>query len=329
MFSSMNILFLFLFLFLANSPCLLLAQPPQPTSHITILGSVYCDVCYYNTFSKHSYFLPGVDVHVQCKLKASSPRTTEQISFAVNRTTDRYGMYKLDIPSVDGVDCTEDPTIQSFCQASLIGSTVSACNVPSTRSTSTEVTVKSKQNNACTYTLGALSYKPPRRNVTLCGNERLESENSWNTSKFFLPYIPPYVLPWPTFPQFPPLPQIPPLPQFPPLPQLPPLPQFPPLPQLPPFPSFPLPPLPPFTASPNPPSLPFPFPPIPPLTPPSALLSPPPPPEFNLGDPRTWIPNNPILSPPPPPPVFNFWDPRTWIPHSPPSPPTNPTSQHP
>ncbi|KAG8383316.1 hypothetical protein BUALT_Bualt05G0172000 [Buddleja alternifolia] len=256
MFSLASLLFL-----VVNSliyyPYLLLAddQPPQPTSRmITILGSVYCDVCYHNSFSKHSYFLPGVDVHVQCKLKASSPRTAEQISFSVNRTTDRYGMYKVDIPSVDGVDCTPDPPIQSFCQATLIGSTdsvsASSCNVPSTRSSSTEITLKSKQNNVCSYTLGSLSYKPLIRNFSLCGRargkERLESAtNSWNSSKTFLPYIPPYVFPWP---------QLPPLPQFPPLPPLPPLP---------PFPSFPFPP------TTNPPSLPFPFPPLPPFTPPA------------------------------------------------------------
>ncbi|KAL0447271.1 UNVERIFIED_CONTAM: hypothetical protein Slati_1855000 [Sesamum latifolium] len=164
---------MYLFFFLANSVAQPQPQPPppQPTSHITILGSVYCDVCYRNTFSKHSYFLSGVDVHVQCRLKASSTRTTEEISFSVNRTTDRYGTYKVDIPSLDGVDCTHVATIHSFCQASLIATSVSGCNVPSTRSNSTEITVKSKQNNImCTYTLGALSYKPFTPNVSLCGN---------------------------------------------------------------------------------------------------------------------------------------------------------------
>ncbi|KAL2560035.1 proline-rich protein 4-like [Forsythia ovata] len=346
----MDPVFIFLLATLFIFSSLVQAEPPKPTSHITIIGSVYCDVCFDNTFAKYSYFLPGVDVHVQCKFKASSPGTTEQIAFSVNRTTNKYGMYKLDIPSVDGVDCAEDPSIQTFCHANLIGSTISACNVPGLKSMSSEITVKSRQNNLCVYTLGALSYTPRTRNVTLCGKNKMD----FNSSKFFLPLIPPYGFVWPPlpqlppFPQFPPLPQLPPLPQFPPLPQLPPLPQFPPLPHLPPLPQFP-----PFTSSPfpKPPSLPFPFPPLPPFTPTPAQHSPPTPPSFNLGDPKTWIPNNPLLSSPPPPafnlgdprtwipknpllsspppPAFNFQDPRTWLPHIPTSPPTNPNSHLP
>ncbi|KAK4423966.1 hypothetical protein Salat_1979500 [Sesamum alatum] len=196
MFPFFNIVYLFFFLAnpFINYPVLLLAQPPQPTSssHITILGSVYCDVCYRNTFSKHSYFLPGVDVHVECRLKASSTWTTQDISFSVNRTTDRYGMYKVDIPSVDGVDCTQVATIQSFCQASLMPTSVSGCNIPSRRSTSThQITVKSKQNHICTYTLGALTYKPSTPNVSLCGNQRLDLDHV-----FPCPPNPPSTLPF-------------------------------------------------------------------------------------------------------------------------------------
>jgi hypothetical protein len=71
--------------------------------------------------------------------------------------------------------------------------------------------------------------------------------------------------------------------------------------------------------------LPFPF---PPLSPTPSLFHPTPPPAFNLGNPRTWIPNTPSLAPPPPP-EFNLRDPRTWIPYIPPSPPNNPQNQNP
>lgn len=30
-----------------------------PNSHITVMGFVYCDICSNNSFSRHSYFLPG------------------------------------------------------------------------------------------------------------------------------------------------------------------------------------------------------------------------------------------------------------------------------
>ncbi|XP_030459698.1 leucine-rich repeat extensin-like protein 3 [Syzygium oleosum] len=278
------------------------AAPPSPTSRITVVGAVYCDVCHTNTFSKYSYFLPGADVNIQCKFKASAPKTTEQINFWVNRTTDRYGTYRLDVPSVDGVDCVDGQEIASMCQVSLIGSSSSACNVPGLRATTNEVTVKSKQDNLCIYSMNALSYQPHERNVTLCGNKKeglLQDE--FNSSKFFLPYFPPYGFPWAPIPQLPPFRPIP-IPPLPPFPSIP----FPPLPPFP-FPSFPCP---------NPPALPFPFPPLPPL----------PPPGFNLTDPRTWIPRIPLFPSPPLPPAtppgYNLWDPRTWIPHLPPySPP--------
>ncbi|OMO94005.1 Pollen Ole e 1 allergen/extensin [Corchorus capsularis] len=273
----------------------LVAESTNPISRITVVGVVFCDICSSNTFSRHSYFLPGVEVNVQCKFKAKSPKTTEQMSVSVNRTTDKYGVYKLEIPQVDGVDCVEGLAIESLCEASLIGSKASGCNVPGLKTSTNQISVKSKQDNLCIYSLNALSYKPSKRNTTLCRNHKKEqlplplpaSSSSLNSSKCFFPF-PNLGFPWP-------------------------------------FPSLPLPPL---SSLPLPPSLPLPFPPLPPFPPTSSLFSPPPPPPaFNLGDPTTWIPNFPKLGTPPPPPAFNLGDPRTWIPYLPP--PSTPQKQTP
>ncbi|KAJ4824539.1 hypothetical protein Tsubulata_011035 [Turnera subulata] len=315
--SMVPIAFLVLLATFLAYPLSVTARPPanaaNPTSRITVVGVVFCDTCSTNSFSKHSYFLPGVDVHIQCMFKANSPKTAEQITFSVNRTTDRYGIYKLQVPEVDGVDCVDGLAIESVCQARLIGSSSPACNSPGLKTSTSEITVKSKQDNLCIYSLSALSYRPSKRNSTLCKNQKEVLLSSFNSSKFFLPYFPPYTFPWPPLPNLPPLPHLP----FPPLPPLTSLP-FPFPPSLP-FPNLPYP---------RPPSLPFPFPPLPPFPPSPSLFHPPPPPAFNLGDPRTWIPNIPLLSPPPPP-AFNLGDPRTWIPNipllSPPPPPPPPT----
>ncbi|KAJ0039309.1 hypothetical protein Pint_23773 [Pistacia integerrima] len=273
-------------------------KPAIPTSRITVVGAVFCDTCSTNSFSKHSYFLPGVDVHIQCKFKANSPKTTEQIAFSVNRTTDKYGVYKLEIPHVDGVDCVDGMAIESLCQANLIGSSSSACNVPGSSMAANEISVKSKQDSLCIYSLKALSYKPFKRNVSLCGNnkEGLQRQTSFNSSKFFLPYYLPFQL-TPLFPGPPSLPF--------PFPTAPPI--FSP-------PSFNLGDPKSWIPKPPPPA----FNPGDPRTwiPNIPTLSPPPPPAFNLGDPKTWIPNIPTLSPPPPP-AFNLGDPRTWIPNIP------------
>ncbi|XVF44284.1 hypothetical protein PTKIN_Ptkin02bG0108000 [Pterospermum kingtungense] len=188
-----------------------MAQTLNPISRITVVGVVFCDICSTNTFSRHSYFLPGAEVNIQCKFKAKSPKTTEQITVSVNRSTDKYGVYKIEIPHVDGVDCVEGLAIESLCEASLIGSKSRACNVPGLKTSTNEIYVKSKQDNLCIFSLNALSYRPYKRNATLCRNP----PNSFNSSKCIFPF--PWPLPplsslpfspltsWP-FPRFPPTP---------------------------------------------------------------------------------------------------------------------------
>ncbi|CAJ2668783.1 uncharacterized protein LOC123890791 isoform X2 [Trifolium pratense] len=164
--------FLLLTSLLFSYPFVLIAQSPTTTTTISVVGFVYCDTCSTGTFSKHSYFLPD------CRFRATSPKTNEQISFSVNRTTDREGAYKLDVASVDGINCesgVEDDNSQivSLCEASLIGTSSSSysCNVPFLKSTRSSE-VSKEENNLCIYSLGALSYKPPEDmiNTTLCSN---------------------------------------------------------------------------------------------------------------------------------------------------------------
>lgn len=167
--------FLLLTSLLFSYPFVLIAQ--SPTTTISVEGIVYCDACSTGTFSKHSYLLPGVDVHIECRFRASSPRTNEQINFSVNRTTDREGAYKLNIPSVDGTNCEiamdGNSQIVTLCEASLIGTSSSSysCNVPFLKSTGSSE-ISKQENNLCVYSLGALSYKPPENmiNTTLCSN---------------------------------------------------------------------------------------------------------------------------------------------------------------
>ncbi|GJV29952.1 hypothetical protein Tco_1386400 [Tanacetum coccineum] len=64
---------------------LVASRPIVP--HISVMGMVYCDACYNNSFNTHTYFLSGAEVRIDCKFNAVSPRTAEQISFSVNRTT--------------------------------------------------------------------------------------------------------------------------------------------------------------------------------------------------------------------------------------------------
>ncbi|CAA7039893.1 unnamed protein product [Microthlaspi erraticum] len=203
-------------------------SPPDgsvdPSSRITVVGVVYCDTCSINTFSRQSYFLQGVEVHVSCRFKASSPKTAEEVNISVNRTTNRNGVYKLEIPHVDGIDCVDGIAIASQCSAKLLKTSDDnvGCNIPVFQTATNEVSVKSKQDRVCIYSLSALSYKPSHRNTTLCGGgkrhrrrekEEEEKEKKFRESKFFWPYMPPYWFPWPS--NLPPLPTLPTLPSFP------------------------------------------------------------------------------------------------------------------
>lgn len=115
-------------------------------------------------------YVLGAEVKVDCMFKALSAKTSEQITLSVNRTTNKYGMYRLEIPSVDGVRCAEGSEILSSCQANLIGSSTSSCNVPGYKSTSNVIAVKARRTNLCIYSLNALTFKPSKRDITLCGN---------------------------------------------------------------------------------------------------------------------------------------------------------------
>ncbi|KAK9749998.1 hypothetical protein RND81_02G165000 [Saponaria officinalis] len=149
-------------------------RPTPPGSQITVIGTVYCDICSNNTFSGHSYFIPGAEVKIDCKFRATAPRTAEEITFSVNRTTNKLGWYKLEIPSVDGIECAREAAVVSLCRATLVRSpptpTLGKCNVPGLKTTSDVVYFKSSEQNVCIYGLSALNFRPSKRNKALCGN---------------------------------------------------------------------------------------------------------------------------------------------------------------
>ncbi|XP_076955274.1 major pollen allergen Pla l 1-like [Bidens hawaiensis] len=157
-------------LFAAFSMILQLEASRPIISHISVMGMVYCDTCSINSFNNQTYLLSGADVRIDCKFNAASPRTAEQISFSVNRTTNQYGVYRLDIPSVDGIYCAREAAVLNTCRATLIRSGVRACDVPGFTTTSDEFSIKSKQANECIYSMFSLSFRPAKKDPAICGN---------------------------------------------------------------------------------------------------------------------------------------------------------------
>ncbi|RWW74187.1 hypothetical protein BHE74_00017883 [Ensete ventricosum] len=206
---------------------------PHRIPHITVLGAI------------------------DCKFVTNST-SREEMSITADRTTDRFGVYKLEIPPVDGFECREGREIKSMCRASLSKSSSLRCNVAGFRSSTAHVAVKDRESNVCYFNLNALSYRPARRNVPRCGAKETAMSSFATCSLIFWPILPPFGIPWPSLPfPFSPLPfLIPPSLPFP-FPHI----SLPDPSSLPfPIPSWLLPFL-------KPPYFPFPFPPIPFLTP--------------------------------------------------------------
>ncbi|XP_010556297.1 PREDICTED: pollen allergen Che a 1 [Tarenaya hassleriana] len=145
--------------------------PAKPNAEISVMGLVYCDVCSNNTFSRHSYFMSGVEVRIDCRFKAAASKTREQIVFTANRTTNELGLYRLDITSLDGVACSDAGTLASSCQASLIGSSSDSCKVPGFKTTTDQVVFNSKRSNLCVYGFNALNFRPLKLDPALCGKQ--------------------------------------------------------------------------------------------------------------------------------------------------------------
>ncbi|CAF2090194.1 unnamed protein product [Brassica rapa] len=143
----------------------------EPNAEVTVMGFVYCDVCSNNTFSRHSYFMSGVEVRIVCRFKSASSRTNEMVTFSANRTTNEFGLYKVAITSLD---CADVDSLASSCQASLVGRRSSSdisCNVPGYRTTTDQVVFKSKRSNLCIYGFNALNLRPFKSDLALCGKK--------------------------------------------------------------------------------------------------------------------------------------------------------------
>ncbi|XP_076933493.1 uncharacterized protein LOC143599418 [Bidens hawaiensis] len=134
--------------------------------HISVMGKVYCNTC-----SNHTFLLSGAEVSIDCKFDAVSPKTDEQISFSVNRTTNRYGVYRLDmrVPSVDGIFCARDAVALNKCRATLIRSTSPSCNMPGLTATTNDFSLESKHDSVCVYNMFALSFGASKKDPSVCG----------------------------------------------------------------------------------------------------------------------------------------------------------------
>ncbi|GMH04382.1 hypothetical protein Nepgr_006221 [Nepenthes gracilis] len=276
------------------------ARHSNELSPAVVVGTVYCDTCFQDDFSRSSHFISGATVAVEC-----GEGRWKTGSFRKEAKTNEHGEFKVLLP----FSISKHVEKIEGCEVKLVKSSEPYCAVASTAS-SPLIKLKSRKQGTRIFSAGFFTFKPLKQ-PELCNQEpSLMGSRSLFTSSMKT-YLNPYNLPAiPSLPELPPLPQLPPLPPLPglvpfpggrsfsyekgreqnahphylfppifpspppavsiPLPPNPlqPPPILPPIPFQPPSaPSFGLPPIPGFTPPPPPPSLPFPFPPLIPLPP--------------------------------------------------------------
>ncbi|KAF5480126.1 hypothetical protein F2P56_000893 [Juglans regia] len=226
-----------LFLTIAfNSPSEARHEKKLPSA--IVVGTVYCDTCFQEDFSKTSHFISGASVAVECKPGTSKP------SFRKEVKTDKNGEFKVHLP----FSVSKQVKRIEGCAVKLVSSSEPHCAVAST-ATSSSLHLKSRNQGTHIFSAGFFTFKPLNQ-PNLCNQKpSIQDSKELSSKKVSLPptdglaFTPP--IQDPTIPDLPPtgrnyLPPLPRLPELPPLPQLPPLPGLP----LPPIPGLPLPPIP-------------------------------------------------------------------------------------
>ncbi|GLJ44999.1 hypothetical protein SUGI_0947240 [Cryptomeria japonica] len=80
---------------LAVTTCFAAADALDDDGHllsVRIVGSVFCDACYKQHFSKNSYFISGASVAVECRNNKQTP------DFRIEAKTNDYGQFKMELP---------------------------------------------------------------------------------------------------------------------------------------------------------------------------------------------------------------------------------------
>ncbi|XP_020243120.1 pollen allergen Che a 1-like [Asparagus officinalis] len=176
-----------------------------------VVGTVYCDTCFRQEFSKASRFISGASVAIECG------------EFRKEVKTNRRGMFRARLPTkiskhIDSV---------GSCSVKLIRSNHPFCSAASF-ATSSGLRLKSKRKDLHVFSAGFFAFKPLKQ-PELCNQEPKPQQTIAEPDLIFPPF-------------FPPLPLVPPPSLLPPVIPSPP-PSFPPTPPPPAsiFPPFPIP----------------------------------------------------------------------------------------
>ncbi|KAJ6287905.1 hypothetical protein OIU77_001143 [Salix suchowensis] len=100
-----------------------------------VVGTVYCDTCFQEDFSRNSHFISGAHVAVECKDEKSRP------SFREEAKTDEHGEFKVHLP----FSVTKHVKKIQGCSVELLSSSEPFCAVASTATSSPSYVIKNQE----------------------------------------------------------------------------------------------------------------------------------------------------------------------------------------
>ncbi|KAJ6416999.1 hypothetical protein OIU84_002815 [Salix udensis] len=187
-----------------------------------VVGTVFCDTCFQEDFSRNSHFIPGASVAVECRDEKSRPSFREEVK------TDEHGEFEVHLP----FSVTKHVKKIKRCSVKLLKSSEPNCAVASS-ATSSALHLKSRKQGTHIFSAGFFTFKPEKQPILCNQKPSIENSREFSSRKTSQPSIDnptfPPPLQDPTTPDLPPLNPInlPPLPVLPPLPPLPLLPPVP------------------------------------------------------------------------------------------------------
>ncbi|XP_021296766.1 uncharacterized protein LOC110426005 [Herrania umbratica] len=124
-----------------------------------VVGTVYCDTCFQEDFSRPSHFISGASVAVECKDGTSRPSFRQEVK------TNEHGEFKIHLP----FSVSKHVKKIKGCSVKLIRSGEPYCAVVS-RATSSSLHLKSRMHGTHIFSAGFFTFKPLKR-PTLCGQK--------------------------------------------------------------------------------------------------------------------------------------------------------------
>ncbi|MED6125441.1 hypothetical protein PIB30_068622 [Stylosanthes scabra] len=157
---------------------------PPPTA--VVVGTVFCDNCLQHSFSFGSHFISGASVAVECKdgRKSKKPRFKKEVK------TNKHGEFKVELP----FRVSKHAKRINGCTLELISSNNPNCSMASF-STTSSLTLKSRNQKQHIFSAGLLSFKPTKK-PKLCNQSPTtktiqESKDSVYVENRFPPNIDP------------------------------------------------------------------------------------------------------------------------------------------